>query len=143
MVRPHKRIWRVWLTVWKEFRRLWSIPGGKGSRGLVLGGDNAPVVGSLVQLFLNDPQLPYDPAPVVRPAKTTTIRFLTSTTDLSAFTDREGRCLDLLSDEDVLELHDTFLVASENGFLVDEGDANSGLAPWRCSVAGVFASGEL
>ena len=88
-------------------------------------------------------QPPYDPTPVVEPTNTTTIRFLTSTTDLSAFTDYDAKCLDLPSDEDVLELNDTFLVASENGFLVDEGGINSGLAPWRCNVAGVFASGEL
>ena len=63
--------------------------------------------------------------------------------DLSVFTDREGKCLDLSADEDVLELNDTFLVASENGFLADEGGTNNRLTPWRCSVAGVFASGKL
>lgn len=87
--------------------------------------------------------MPFDPASVLGPTETTTIRFLTSTTDLSAFADRGGKCLDLLSDEDVLELDDTFLVASENGFLVDEGGTSSGLTPWGCSVAGVFASGKL
>jgi hypothetical protein len=110
---------------------------------LVLEGDSGPPAGSLVQLLLKDLQLPYDPAPVVEPTRTTTIRFLTSTTDLSAFTDCETKCLDLSADEDVLELKDTFLVASENGFLVDEGGLNNRLTPWRCSVAGVFASGEL
>jgi len=79
---------------------------------------------------------------VVEPTKTTTIRFLTSTTDLSVFTDREGKCLDLSTDEDVLELNHTFLVASENGFLVDDGGTNNGLTRWRCNVAGVFASGK-
>lgn len=93
--------------------------------------------------MLKDPQLPYDPAPVVQPTKTRSIRFLTSTTDLSAFTDCEGKCLNLPSDEDVLELSDIFLVASENGFLVDEGSMDSGLAPWKCSVAGVLASGDF
>ena len=90
--------------------------------------------------MLKDLQLSYDPAPVVELTQTTTIRFLTSTTDLSVFTDHEGKYLDLSADEDVLELNDTFLVASENGFLVDEGGTNNGLTAWRCSVAGVFAS---
>jgi len=93
--------------------------------------------------LLKDLQLPYDPAPVVEPTKTTTIRLLTSTTDLSTFTDHEGKYLDLSADEDILELNNTFLVASENGFLVDEGGTNNGLTPWTCNVAGVFASGEL
>ena len=122
---------------------MWSISGGKGSRGSVLGGDSGPPSGPLVQLLLKDPQLPYGPAPLAAPTKTTTIRFLTSTTDLSTLTDREDKCLDLPSGEDVLELNNTFLVASENGFLVDEGGTNTGLTPWRCDVAGVFAPGEV
>ena len=92
--------------------------------------------------MLKDLQLPYDPALVVEQTDTPTIRFLTSTTDLSVFTDHEGKCLELPADEDVLELNDTFLVASENGFLVDENGTNNELTPWRCSVSGVFASGK-
>ena len=110
---------------------------------MVLEGDSGPPAGSLVQLLLKGQQLPYDPAPFVEPAKTTTIRFLTSTMDLSVFTDQEGKWSGLSADEDILELKDTFLVASENGFLADGGGTSSRLAPWRCSVAGVFASGKL
>ncbi|KAF5367783.1 hypothetical protein D9615_010494 [Tricholomella constricta] len=109
-------------------QQMYSITAGDPSRGSIsLASQTAPVVGTQVQFFHRPKSLKLD---VPAAASVPTIKFLS--------------CAEVSSDAadaavgDVVTVPNTFIGASENGFVL----SRPGEAAWTCTVAGGVASIE-